>query len=206
MVADAARKTLRLVIEGVDSDFNAALSSLTAPLNSLATLVVSIITRPLSHVAGTDLSLIETAASALRELHCWNIRGNNDLGSLLDRLVRLSSDSIKAARHSIAAASSIGASEGRIPSLSSRHEPRSDGPDQTVGMSWPVTGSSYDSQDELQPGSLFGDGSQLRMLNDDDPMWFDNWTSTFPDEISWDWSNFPQIFQSRAQSNNIQEA
>uniref|UniRef100_A0A0B7KBY8 Xylanolytic transcriptional activator regulatory domain-containing protein n=1 Tax=Bionectria ochroleuca TaxID=29856 RepID=A0A0B7KBY8_BIOOC len=115
MVADAARKTLRLVIEGVDSDFNAALSSLTAPLNSLATLVVLIVTRPRSHVAGTDLSLIETAASALRELHYWSFRGNNDLGSLLDRLVKLASDSVKAARHSRAAGSSISASEGRAP-------------------------------------------------------------------------------------------
>ncbi|CAH0023299.1 unnamed protein product [Clonostachys rhizophaga] len=205
MVADAARKTLRLVIEGVDSDFNAAFSSLTAPLNSLATLVVSIITRSRSHVAGTDLSLIETAANALRELHCWNIRGNNDLGSLLDRLVRLSIDSIKAARHSRAAASSIGASEGRIPLLSIRSEPRSGGPDQTGGMSWPVTASLCGSQDELRVGSLFGDGSQLWMLKDDDVMWFDNWTSTFPDEISWDWSKFPQIFQSQAQSSGIED-
>ncbi|CAH0051271.1 unnamed protein product [Clonostachys solani] len=204
MVADAARKTLRLVIEGVDSDFNAALSSLTAPLNSLATLVVSIITRPRSHVAGMDLGLIETAASALRELHYWSFRGNDDLGSLLDRLVRLSSDSIKAARHSRATASSIGASEGRLPSFGSRHEPRSDGPDQAVGMSWPVTASSCDSQDEPQAGGLFTGGSQLGMLNDD-VMWFDNWTSNFPDEISWDWSNFPQIFQSRAQSHSIGE-
>ncbi|CAG9981849.1 unnamed protein product [Clonostachys byssicola] len=205
MVADAARKTLRLVIEGVDSDFNAALSSLTAPLNSLATLVVSVITRPRSHMAGTDLSLVETAASALRELNYWSFKSNDDLGSLLDRLVRLASDSIKSARHSRATASSIGRREGRVSSFGSRHEPRSDGPDQTIDMAWPVIASSCDSQEEPQSGYLFGGESQPGMLNDDDAMWFDNWTSTFPNEINWDWSNFPQISQSRAQSNGVEE-
>ncbi|VUC26354.1 unnamed protein product [Clonostachys rosea] len=205
MVADAARKTLRLIIEGADSDFNAALSSLTAPLNSMATLAVSVITRPRSHMAGTDLSLIETAASALRELHFWSSKVDNDLGSLLDRLVRLASDSIKAARHSRTKASSVGASEARAPSFGSRHGPRSDGPVQMIGMNWPVTASSCDSQEEPESGGLFGDGSQLGILNDDDAMWFDNWTSTFPDEISWDWSNFPQIFQSRAQSHSTED-
>ncbi|OLN86264.1 putative transcriptional regulatory protein C530.05-like protein 8 [Colletotrichum chlorophyti] len=203
IAANAARKTLRVVVEFFDSKTNAILPNLLAPLSALSTLAIHVVTHPDSRVSRMDLNLIHTSSESMREIYA-RLRGDCMLDLLLQKLdallQRTVPDAGRLEKHLINSTSSATATAKEGTSMqNSETRIQGEGGD----AAWTGEGDTrHRGRDTAQPTThWFGNNHDITAENSShfDPsepakdISGDDWLPSLSDETAWDWSCLSEL-------------
>ncbi|KAK1584961.1 fungal-specific transcription factor domain-containing protein [Colletotrichum navitas] len=205
IVANSARKVLRIFVEAVDCRSNTILPNLLAPLHALSALALHVVTHPGSRISTMDLQLIRTCSDSLREMYA-RIRGDDMLNLLVQKL------DVLLQRGTQPPSGSDSQRVNTITAYTPRSEPGSwhlagETPTQRAAEA-PWAGSEEKRPREDGPHmpqptmSFFGQGQGHVAAGSNDagfdsfgamPMVGDEWPPSLSDGIGWDWASFSQL-------------